>query len=208
MEANQHKDECKCGANQNVMAQLDTAKGERVVFSCIVTKYNRWNMKQERILLLTNQTLYNIKKDQVQRRIAVSSIKAVTKSLNKDNKEFVIHVKAEYDYRFDSDKIASIFNALKDVFFQTNKVNLPVYGVPDRLKEYHTSKKDIANGIEVNPQEEYRLHKEDIYDPNGLEANHSSSSSVSGSMPSHQPQSQINSTTSSQSSQDGFDNVM
>jgi hypothetical protein len=45
MEANQHKDECKCGANQNVMAQLDTAKGERVVFSCIVTKYNRWNMK-------------------------------------------------------------------------------------------------------------------------------------------------------------------
>ena len=66
---------------------------------------------------MTNQTLYNIKKDQVQRRIAVSSIKAVTKSLNKDNKEFVIHVKAEYDYRFDSEKITSIFNALKDVFF-------------------------------------------------------------------------------------------
>jgi len=39
-----------------------------------------------------------------------------------------------------------------------------VYGVPDKLKDYATSKKDISNGVEVNPKEEYRLKKEDIYD--------------------------------------------
>ena len=47
-------DFCQCKANPNIMAQLDTANGEDVVFSIIVLKFNRWNMKQERILLLTN----------------------------------------------------------------------------------------------------------------------------------------------------------
>lgn len=41
---------------------------------------------------------------------------------------------------------------------------MPLYGVPEQLKEYHTSKKDIMNGLEVNPQEKYRLKTEDVYD--------------------------------------------
>lgn len=53
--------------------------------------------------MLTNQHLYNIKKDQVQRRIAVSSIKAVTKSTNSNNCQFIVHVKSEYDYMYESD---------------------------------------------------------------------------------------------------------
>jgi hypothetical protein len=35
-----------------------------------------------------------------QRRIAVSKIKAATKSTIDGNYEFVVHVKKEYDYRF------------------------------------------------------------------------------------------------------------
>jgi hypothetical protein len=41
---------------------------------------------------------------------------------------------------------------------------LPVYGVPSKLNDYHTTKKDIAAGLEVNPQEVYRLESEDIYE--------------------------------------------
>jgi hypothetical protein len=52
---------------------------------------------------------------------------------------------------------------MKWVYFNENKANLPVYGVPDNLKDYHTSKKDISNGLEVNPQEQFRLKKEDDY---------------------------------------------
>jgi hypothetical protein len=65
---------------------------------------------------------------------------------------------------FDSDFRKEIFDALKYVYFVENKSNLPVYGVPDRLKDYATSKKDISNGVEVNPKEEYRLRKEDQYE--------------------------------------------
>ena len=38
-----------------------------------------------------------------------------------------------------------------------------MYGVPDNLKAYHTSKKDIQEGLEVIPQEMYLLRREDIY---------------------------------------------
>lgn len=65
---------------------------------------------------------------------------------------------------FESDHIKEIFEALKFVFWQYSKTNLPVYGVPDKLKDYATSKKDINNGVEVNPKEDYRLKKEDRYE--------------------------------------------
>lgn len=35
---------------------------EKIIFSCKVTKYNRFGMKQERNLLLTNIYLSNLKK--------------------------------------------------------------------------------------------------------------------------------------------------
>ena len=52
---------------------------------------------------------------------------------------------------------------MKFVYWKTNGTNIPVYGVPDKLKEYHTSKKDINGGHEVNPDEKFRLATEDIY---------------------------------------------
>ena len=56
----------------------------------------------------------------------------------------MVHIKNEYDYRYESDFRAEIFEAIKWVYYQTNKVNLPVFGVPFKLKEFHTSKKDIS----------------------------------------------------------------
>jgi hypothetical protein len=43
-----------CANDEEVLAQLDTGKGEKVIFSCVVIKLNRWGLKQERTLLLTN----------------------------------------------------------------------------------------------------------------------------------------------------------
>jgi len=39
-------------SNEAVQAQLST--GEKVIFSCVVIKLNRWGLKQDRTLLLTN----------------------------------------------------------------------------------------------------------------------------------------------------------
>lgn len=78
-------------------------------------------------------------------------------------------MKAEYDYMFESQFRKEIFDAMKWVYFNENKTNLPVYGVPDGLKDYHTSKKDISNGLEVNPQEQFRIKTEDIYNETAVQ---------------------------------------
>jgi hypothetical protein len=66
-------------------------------------------MKQDRVILLTNLYLSNIKKKrklsirytliEFQRKIPVNKIKAATKSTVDGTWEFVVHVKKEYDYR-------------------------------------------------------------------------------------------------------------
>ena len=86
-------------------------------------------MKQKRTLLLTNCFLYNIKTDDIQRKIDVSHIKAVTKSTKKDCNQFAVHVNAEYDYLYESDFRVNIFDALKYVFYCNKNQNLPIYGV-------------------------------------------------------------------------------
>lgn len=159
-----YSDFMRCAQNPEIMAALDTANGEKVVFSCIVIKYNRWGMKQDRTFLLTNMYLYNIKKTEVQRRIAVKSIKSVTKSTIPNNLQFIVHIKNEYDYMFESDFRKEIFEALKNTYWKTNGLNLPVYGINDKLKDYATTKKDISNGYEVKQNDKYRIRSEDIYE--------------------------------------------
>jgi hypothetical protein len=47
---------------------------------------------------------------------------------------------------FESNTRKEIFNAIKYSFFQEVGMNVPIFGVSDNLKEYHTSKKDIIAG--------------------------------------------------------------
>jgi|TARA_B110000285_G_scaffold219405_1_gene269974 hypothetical protein len=74
-----------------------------------------------------------------------------------------MHIKNEYDYMFESPQRKEIFNAIKYTFFQDVGMNVPVFGVPDNLKEYHTSKKDIIAGVQILPESHFRLRAEDIY---------------------------------------------
>ena len=112
----------------------------------MVKKYNKWYTKQERTLLLTNMHLFNIKKGtQVQRRIAVTDVKCVTKSLK--NNEFIIHIKKQYDYHFETEHREEMIGALKWVFWQTHAKNIPVYGVNEaKIDSLATTKKKLANG--------------------------------------------------------------
>ena len=58
----------------------------------------------------------------------------MTKSTKDDNTEFIVHVTSEYDYHFECDYRKEIFEAVKYIYYIENKRNLPVYGVPDKLK--------------------------------------------------------------------------
>jgi len=49
--------------------------------------------------------------------------------------EFVVHVKDEYDYRFQSDKRDEIFQVIKEAFLKIYGVELSIYGIPGSLKK-------------------------------------------------------------------------
>lgn len=83
-----------------------------MTFSTLVTKINDQNKKQERVILITNKNLYNIKLVSplnnilvkifnsaiIRRKININKIIGVT--ISRVGFEFVIHVENEYDYRF------------------------------------------------------------------------------------------------------------
>ena len=82
----------------NFKASSHLVNNEKVVLSCMVTKYNEANFRQERTLVLTENAIYNIKKSQVKRRIPLEKLESIT--ISTTSSEFVLHIKEEYDYRY------------------------------------------------------------------------------------------------------------
>lgn len=71
---------------------------ETVLFSSVVTKINRKDKAQDRVLVVTNLAVYNMSKSKaVKRRIELGRVEGITLSTTSD--EFVIHCPSEYDYR-------------------------------------------------------------------------------------------------------------
>jgi hypothetical protein len=72
VEKSEFKDHAELGRDPEIVTMLDKSRNgifkllfrviERIVFSGKVIKYNRFGMKQDRTILLTNLNLYNIKK--------------------------------------------------------------------------------------------------------------------------------------------------
>jgi hypothetical protein len=83
---------------------------EDILFSDHVTKINRKDKSQHRILVVTSHGLYNIAGGIVKRRIDVKTIDGLTVSGLSD--EFVIHVPSEYDYRFISTRKSDAVEAI------------------------------------------------------------------------------------------------
>ncbi|ETO30714.1 hypothetical protein RFI_06406, partial [Reticulomyxa filosa] len=74
---------------------------EKVIFSDNLIKINKRSKEQERVLLITDKAVYNLKPKEYhkcQRRIDIDKIVSVSEA--KDSDEFTIHVPEEYDYRY------------------------------------------------------------------------------------------------------------
>ena len=84
------------------MKQLDAKNDEKVIFSCICYKKNKFSFNQERIILFTNTSFYNIDKAKIQRKVPIENIQALTKSIDPKSLSFILHFENEYDYEFTS----------------------------------------------------------------------------------------------------------
>ena len=73
-----------------------------IMFSGKVQKWNKYTIKQERSLVITNLNIYNFKRKKLRRTVSIGNLAGLTKLLKSDSQEFVIHVKQDNDYRLES----------------------------------------------------------------------------------------------------------
>jgi serum/glucocorticoid-regulated kinase 2 len=138
---------------------------EPVVFSDTAIKINMWGIKQERILLMTTNHIFNFKKKTMKRKIAIEKIGAIITSL-KNSKELVLHVPSEYDYRYQVNDRDVFVSLLKREFVKRRpNGHLRYYCVKGGLKEVTTTEKDAKYKISRLPGDEMREKDEEVYGP-------------------------------------------
>jgi len=115
---------------------------EKILYSNQVIKINRYNISQQRNLVITTNGIYNLKKKNLKRRIAIKDVIGV--SVCKTNNEFVIHCcDLEYDYNYETPDVKKIVEILYLAYKEVNQKYLHIFEVELKdIKNVVTQKED------------------------------------------------------------------
>ena len=108
------EDNLKLGDDQEIKAILCH---EDIYYSDKIFKIRQglFSSNQERIILITNQALYNFKGKEKKRRIEISNLSGIT--ISKISEQFIIHGKnEEYDYLYTSPNRLKIIEILEEIY--------------------------------------------------------------------------------------------
>jgi tRNA A-37 threonylcarbamoyl transferase component Bud32 len=99
----------------------------------------------------------------IKRSISYSRLKGITKSILKDARSFVIHVKNSEDESLFVNDVLEPIDMIKKVYTSLVKKNLPIFGVEfNNLKDFMTTDKDALLGISRMPLKRFRIKDERI----------------------------------------------
>ena len=121
---------------------LSLLKNEKVYYSDVITKINKYALSQERSIILTNVALYNMKKKELKRRIPYKEILGI--SYSSSSNEFVIHGnKFQYDYHYNSKDKNLIISLIIFFYDEENSSQMKLCEIPEKtLKNFVTLKKE------------------------------------------------------------------
>jgi myosin-1 len=121
--------------NNEIKLLISKYGDTKIVFSDLVKKVNKRYKFQDRILLLTDKSIYNLKKFnkpkkncffECKRQISLKSIESISVSKLSDN-FFVIHVPSEYDYVYENAKKTIFITLLNNEFKKSFGKPLPLH---------------------------------------------------------------------------------
>lgn len=97
--------------------------------------------------MVSDKSFYNLKGKSVKRKIDLADIKAVT--VGTYGHEFILHIKNDYDYRFESSKRDVILFYIIDNLSKKIGGKIPYYQKDDiSLYNYSTTKADHKKGLD------------------------------------------------------------
>jgi len=128
---------------EDMSIKKNIIREEIIQFSDKINKINRYGFKQERIILLTDKAIYNIKKGSLSRRMDYKNIDCII--VAKLSEELAIHCKdVDYDYRIVSSRRKMIIEIISKCYKQINNKEIDLFEVEEKsLKEYVKTIKDI-----------------------------------------------------------------
>ena len=148
---------------------------ETLLFSVKLKKINMFGWNQERIFVITNEHIYNIKTSKPKRKIPIHLLGGISKAMTGVKIEFTLHVPTQYDYRFLSEKYLSpihynniyrreeIIDILKHRYAEKMQDNLPIFGIDkSTLTDYTTTEKDMKRMVSRFPPANLRIRTEDL----------------------------------------------
>ena len=115
---------------------------ESLYYSNKIVKINHFNIGQERSIVLTDESIYNIQKKSLKRKVTYSQVIGVT--FTKISQEFVVHTNDnEYDLYFQSPEKNIIICLIAKLYEEKTNSTLKICEVPERyLRNYVTVKKE------------------------------------------------------------------
>eukprot|EP01136_Pigoraptor_vietnamica_P006857 Opistho-1_new@40305 len=152
-------------SNPNIIKLLAKNDDKRILFSDVITKINKRNKMQERVLLLTDAAMYNLEPSsyKCKRRIPLREIGSVSLSKLPDN-FFALHVPTEYDYLLVSSKKTEIVTRILEGYEAANGKKLSVtfansfdYRIDqDTVREIHFSRVDGGVSTQIYTKKKSR----------------------------------------------------
>ena len=114
---------------------------EKIFYSDFVHKFSSFGLKQERIIVLTENNFYFMKNKTIASKTLYRDILGVT--ISKSSDEFIIHIKnEETDYHFTSKNRNIALMQMSALYqYNTNKLLKICEVEQKKMKEYITSKK-------------------------------------------------------------------
>lgn len=144
MKTNESYDYLNLKKDSNITRLL---RQEVLIFSDKITKINKYRISQNRIILITNEALYNFKKTDLKRRFDFKNLRGIT--ISNDSDEFVVHGNnIEHDYYFISNKKRLIIEIIADIFRQVKNEKMTLCLIVDKplfsvVTQENEKKKDL-----------------------------------------------------------------
>ena len=147
----------------NYSIKSTITRDEEIQFSDKIYKFNKYNWKQERIIIITDKAIYNLKNLSLKRRIDLRMLIGITISKNSD--EFVLHCcDIEYDYHYISKRLRIIIEIIPKNYEIILEKELPLFELSVKnLNAFVTSKSDKKKQPNFTrmPKNEKRLNIKD-----------------------------------------------
>ena len=115
--------------------------GEKILYSDFIYKISLFGLNNERIILLTDKSIYYMKGKSLIRKIQYSEIIGITMSKTSD--EFILHLNIDdQDFNFTSKNKNLLISKICKLYQNNTKKILKLCEVDKNMKQYITSKKD------------------------------------------------------------------